>query len=293
MKHILAVLTVALAGAATTASAATFYDFYNSVSVSATNSYQPEGTGWRPTYNTDTVTYDDFQIIRTSPQNTPLGTSAHYKLAITGDKVDIYLTDFVDDTGNPFNKNSLANIGVTQYGYRYLDENGLPLTEKPESIDVPTTPDVIDSVTFNEGTPQEYTVTRNKYKLGTFSKGDVIELYMASGDNEAFSYSNINNASDAAQGGYGDGTKFVENTDKLMLYYKEGNVTAANKAMPLAGLDLIDVPNSTRGRVYFGVYGQAAETFGAPLPGGTAIYVIAGLFALGFIVVRRRKEIAA
>ena len=295
MKHILAVLTVALAGAATTASAATFYDFYNSVSVSATNSYQPEGTGWRPTYNTDTVTYDDFQIIRTSPHNTNLSSSAHYKLSITGEKVDIYLTDFIDNTGDDYNRNGLMNVGITQYGYRYLDANGNPVSVDPVKTDLPATPEVIDSLTFKEGTPEEYTVTRNQYKLGTFSKGDVIELYMASGDNKAFSYSNLNNPDinqDSARGGYGDGTKIVENTDKLMLYYKGGEEAAANKAMPLAALD---VPGST-GRVYFGIYGQAASgggTVGSPLPGGNAIYVIAGLFALGFIVARRRKAVTA
>ena len=55
--------------------------------------------------------------------------------------------------------------------------------------------------------------------------------------------------------------------------------------MPLAALD-----TTITNRVYFGVYGQVS---GAPLPGGAALYVIAGLFALGFIVFRRRKAMAS
>ena len=299
MKHLLATLVIALAGASMTASAAYYYDYYDSVTVSPTTSFTRDvgNPDWFPTYYTDTVTYDDFQVIRTSPHNTGLSSSAHYRLAITGDNVDIYLTDFIDNTGSPNNHNGLMNIGITQYGYRYLDANGNAIENSLKTIDLPSTPDVIDSVTFKEGTPEQYTVTRNQYKLGTFSKGDVIELYMASGDNEAFSYSNLNNPDynqDGARGGYGDGSKIIEHTDELMLYYKGGwsNVAAARKAMPLAALD---VPGST-GRVYFGIYGQAAaggETFGSPLPGGNAIYVIAGLFALGFIIARRRKAIAA
>ncbi|MBR6240544.1 MAG: hypothetical protein IKQ82_03710 [Lentisphaeria bacterium] len=296
MKHILAALTVALAGAATTASAATFYDFYNNVSVSDTESYNRDigDQYWFPKYYTDTVTYDDFQILRTSSRDAPLGSTAHYRLAITGDNVDIYLTDFIDNVGSPNNVNAIKNKGITQYGYRYLDANGNPVSVDPVKTDLPATPEVIDSVTFKEGTPEEYTVTRNQYKLGTFSKGDVIELYMEVGDNgAAYSYASYNNdvQHDGARGGYGDGTKIIEHTDELMLYYKGNNREAAQKAMPLAALD---VPGP--GRVYFGIYGQAASgggTVGSPLPGGNAIYVIAGLFALGFIVARRRKEVAA
>ena len=57
MKRLLAILTLALAGAATTASAAYYYDYYeDNVTVTPTTSYQPEGPGWQPTYYTDTVT---------------------------------------------------------------------------------------------------------------------------------------------------------------------------------------------------------------------------------------------
>lgn len=298
MKRLLAILTLALAGAATTASAAYYYDYYeDNVTVTPTTSYQPEGPGWQPTYYTDTVTYKDFTIERTSPHNTPLGSSAHYKISITSKKVDLYLTDFIDNTGDDFDKNSIANMGVTYYGYRYLDADGNALSEDPTKIALPSNPDAIDTVVFTtsdeDGNPKDLAVVRKMYKLGTFTQGQVIELYMEDGQGgQAYSYSNIHNAfdvdpeGDAAQGGYGDGMKIVENTDKLLYnYYKNENKAAADKAMPLAALD-----TTITNRVYFGVYGQVS---GAPLPGGAALYVIAGLFALGFIVFRRRKAMAS
>ena len=302
MKHILSLLTIALLGAAATASAVDttlannyYYDYYDTVSVSPTVPVHEEiPNTWTPTYTTDTVTYKDFQIVRishgaSSAAAAPLNQSDHYKINITGKNVDLYLTDFIDDTGNPYNENAIVNKGVTEYGYRFVDTDGNPVGDVVP-IDVPAKPDVIDSVTFNEGQSTEYTVTRYKYKLGTFHTGQVIELYMKDKANgTAFSYSNHNNevGKDAAQGGYGDGEKIVENTDKLMLLYQGGDAytAAANKAMPLAAL----VPSLDR-TVYFGIYAQAV---GSPLPGGLPIAIVAGLFGLGFWFVRRRKAVAA
>ena len=138
----------------------------------------------------------------------------------------------------------------------------------------------IDSHYFEQNQWYTYTVTRNQYFLGTFSEGDEFEIFMKdSNGNTAYSYSTL------YKGGYGEGINVVENTDKLMLYYKGGNTTAANKAMPLAALD-------PSGRVYYGIYGKETGPSGAPLPGGLPIALVSGLFALGFWYIRRRKAVA-
>ena len=176
----------------------------------------------------------------------------------------------------------MENKPISQYGYHYLDSND------PDKIDTTVRKDLvadstpIDSHYFEPNQWYTYTVVRNQYFLGTFSAGDEIELLMKdNGGNEVLSYSTW------YKGGYADGVTTTDATDKLMMYYKGGDAEAAQKAMPLAALD----PGS---RVFFGIYGQVngGETFGTPLPGGTAIYVAAALLALVLYFFRRRKALA-
>ena len=288
MKHLLAILIVALAGAAVTASAANYYDYYENVTVSPTTSTtiypEPGNVYYTSTVKSNVVDYGSYQIVRTSNVGAEITKDARYSIRITGKSVDIYLTDFIDNVGSPNNSNAIVNMGIAKYGYSYLDSKDASKIGTTEKMDVVADSTPIESKHFEQNAYYKYDVTRNRYYLGTFSEGDEIEIYMQSNSgNEAYSYSN------QYKGGYGEGIDIYEHTDELMLYYKNNDAAAARKAMPLAVLN----PGV---QVYYGIYGQAAAgggAFGAPLPGGTALYVIAGLFAVGFIVVRRRKEVAA
>ena len=284
MKRFLALLTVALLGATATASAANYYDYYENVSVSAptTTMIHPDPTNeyWTAPIQSDVVTYDNYQIIRTTAPNGEFNSTIRYKIRVTGEKVDIYLTDFIDNVQSDNNVNALTRKNITEFGYRYLDSQDSEKIGTSSIKDLIAADTPIDSHYFEPNQWYTYTVTRNQYYLGTFEEGDEFEIYMKdSSGNSAWS------DSIPYKGGYGEGIDVVEHTDKLMLYYKNGDVAAANKAMPLAALD---VPS----RVYFGIYVKEAETFGAPLPGGFPIVLVSGLFALGFFF-RRKKAMAA
>ncbi len=284
MKHILSLLTITLAFAAVTASAANYYDYYENVTVSdpVTTMINPEpgNPWWTAPIQSDIVSYDNYQIIRTTAPNGSIGSTVRYKVRITGESVKVYLTDFIDNVGGDNNSNAIANKGIAQYGYHYLDSNDPDKVDTTVTKDLVAEADPIDSHYFEQNEWYKYTVTRNQYFLGTFSAGDEFEIFMTDNNgNTAYSYSSL------YKGGYGEGIDVVEHTDQLMLYYKDGVTAAANKAMPLAALD----PTS---RVYFGIYGEASGPVGSPLPGGLPIALVAGFFAFGFWYVRRRKAIA-
>ena len=313
MKHFLPILTVTLSLAATTASAEHFYyDYYKDPGISGITEFNGR--------ETDTVSYGDFEIERFSQANNGLvsedgsNNTNLYKIRITGgdpdkgEQVKLYLTDFVKsltDTSQALYNN------VTRYGYRVLNPDGtVGETQYIDMVDASqlTEKDVIDTGRLNAYNDP---VNRYKYELGTFGKDTELELYMEQGDNSAYSY---NGLSESALGGYGDGGYYengiVEQTDGLLyLYHFNSSIdslshdytqfdadmkTAANKAMPLAGLDII---GADRNRVYFGIIGETVvvqdKTFGQPLPGGLQIALIAGLFGLGFWYIRRRKAAVA
>ena len=305
MKHILPILTAALALTATTASAAYYYDYYGTSDPTSNRdlTYDEEGKSWTK-HEVDTVTYKDFRLDRITQQNNYFagGQENFYRITITGNNVDIYLTDYIGNIedygdGTPYNSNSIANMGVTHYGYRLLDADGNVIS-KTETIALPANPEVIDSgeVTYQDknGNTQKANVNRYKYSLGrTFNNGEVIELYMKDSGGEAYSYNP--NPEDTFKtddkGGFADGyTVSGASTDKLLYLYYGKTAEESRRAMPLAALDLgADGTN----RVYFGIYAQAAGTVGSPLPGGLQIALVAGLFGLGFWYIRRRKAIAA
>ena len=270
MKHILSLLTIALAFTAATASA---IDYYENANVSYTY--------YGPRWNGDTdkvikeqiVNYGDYSIVRTAySQWEGLYLYNHdslWKIRVNNDNVDIYIADWIDNIGDEFQEDALKNK-INKFGYYYVGTNdGETIDDwsKAERIQIENSP-------WNDNV-----ITRYGYKLGTFNAGDEIEVYMEYNGGSVKSNSTQWNG-----GGYGDG---VYEVDKLALYQNNDNVAAARKAMPLAMLD-----TGNGHRVFFGVY-SGGSAVGSPLPGGLPIALIAGLFGLGFWYVRRRKAIVS
>jgi hypothetical protein len=348
MKRLLPILTLALLGAAATASAENFYyDYYKDPDVSTVGEGKDTLDGWwYDKYYTDSVSYKDFEVARNSNWNAAeINNSNFYRIHVVGNDVDLYLTDFVDTVLDETNSNALYNH-IAEYGYRQLSlvdgkyvatgdttvkqlsvtEAGDPIITSVDELGVSESSEAptIDTIN-NEGR----TIERYKYHLGTFSDGDIIELYMKDLDGgEAYSYSSFNdvnpdNTRVGALGGFGDGGYRVNlQTDEMLhdYYFQDEKleeqglhgftgddaeakrVAASSKAMPLSALD----PSGSR--VYFGIIASTAEigggggdgnggsgngTFGQPLPGGLQIALIAGLFGLGFWFIRRRKNSVA
>ena len=310
MKHILPIFTIALALTATTVVAEDFkadysryyYDYYSNPTIKG--DVIGGATVEDPKWYTDTVQYKDFEIARTFQKNDEKISTNFYRITITGKEVKLYLTDWVQELytsleGNRTGSNSLMNH-ISEYGYRVLNEDGTVFyDENGKEVGMKfTMPDNPSDMIDTSEDKMEYTkwnapVNRYEYSLGkTFTKGTVIELYMKGLDETvAYSYNAVGDTEKAtAQGGYSDGYVVMgETIDSLVkLYPQVSDDVAAKKAMPLAGLDV--ATGGTNNRVYFGIYAKAV---GSPLPGGLPIALVAGLFALGFWYIRRRKAIAA
>ncbi len=286
MKHILPILTAALALTAATASAGTYYDYFESASNKPYTDVADNLNWAGHTYAVNGIItdYGSYQVVRSNYPNQTLQHDSLYTIRITGESVSLYLGDYIDNVGSSTNVDSLMAKGISYVGFRYLDSQNEALIGKEEINPLKAEAVPFESVHFAPNEYYQYDVTRNKYYLGTFSAGDEIEIYLNRTNNleeGAWSYSTW------YKGGYGDGITTTDATDQLMLLYKNGNATEAGLAMPLAALD----PNGSR--VFFGIIASDPGAVGSPLPGGLQIALIAGLFGLGFWYVRRRKAITA
>jgi hypothetical protein len=288
MRYILSLLTIALAFAATTASAINYYDYYSGATTetfSTTVQPDPNNPYWTASVNSEVINYGDYQVIRTGYPYQPLyHHDSLYKIRVTGDNVDLYIADWIDNAGDSFQEDSLRSKGIAKYGYYYVN------TDQGKTMDLSgAIPVEIEKSPWNENQ-----ITRYGYYLGTFNAGDEIEIYMEDSNGGSVK----SNSTQWNGGAYGEG---VDNVDHLELlkkgYYdpktsdsqKNSIFEAAKKAMPIAALD-------TGGghRVFFTIYGEGSGgTVGSPLPGGVSIALISGLFALVFWYIRRRKTIAA
>lgn len=264
MKHILlSLLTIVLAFTATTASAALTYDVVKSG-------------------------YDAYHI----PQDGDYRDS-YYKIVITGGSGDLYITDWISGAGDNYNRSSIENEGATKYGYYLLETQD---AEKADAVGKKVEMSLADNRRVFETHKWENgkVITRYGYKLGTFSEGDVLEIYM--GNEVDGSRSNTTAYKGAFQkdthadaavmhdlGWTGEGTFWDAPNDIRM---------AAIKAMPLAELAFKGDGVITQGetRVHFGIL---EGSFGAPLPGGIPLVLVSCLFALGFWFFRRKKAVAA
>lgn len=253
MKHILSILVVVLAFTATTVSAAFTYEVIR--------------TGYDQ-YHTPSA-YDS--------------RDSYYKIRITGGTGDIWLSDWIENIGDSHQEDNLTEKGIDYYGYRYVSSND---TSKIGTYEYKKMEDVKGTSDYTHADPvkspwNDNQIIRYSYKLGTFSEGDEVEIYMKDTNGEVWSNTTM------YMGAYGDG---VPNYDALLMYQLNNDWAATRKAMPLAALDTGDGH-----RVFFGISGVGAsgnDFSGAPLPGGLAISLVAGVFALGYWFVRRRNAAA-
>ena len=281
MKRILAILSVALVGAAVPVFAADFYDNFANPNISITRA--DPNNQWSGV-TTQVFSYGNYDVIRTQyDQDHPVAAyqDSFYRIRVTGDNVDLYLTDATDNVGGAYQRNALENK-ISKYGYTYVasadqskvNTGNITTLNTSERVKVGES---MESPWWHDDTSNNQSViTRYGYYLGTFQAGDEIEIYMQDSTGN-FSKSNTQ----GFMGSYGDGVNFA---DTLVQYQRNVGWLEAKSVMPLAALDV-----GNGNRVFYGIYG---ETSGSPLPGGAAVYVVAGLLAFGFIVLRRRKAIA-
>ena len=307
MKHILPILTAALALMASTASAIEYYypEYYSNTNYDVKPTTVSGPGYWTPGQTVprqqQVLDYGDYQIVRTTADwgNFSGDPNNRYKIRVTGENVDLYLADWLDTASGKDQTDAVINKKVTAYGYHFVDgkthvdANGVQydreIWEMQDAVNDPERFVVFETYKANDGD-----TIRHGYYLGNFSAGDEIEIYMRDASGEIYSDSGSAVA-------YGQARYFVDNYDQVVaarLGYTDADKAIAKKTMPLAEL----APTNGHS-VFFGIYAGAPESFltivsdggpvGSPLPGGLPIALCAGVFALGFWYVRRRKAIAA
>lgn len=274
MKHLLPILTAALALTAATASASNYYyDYYlnpphpekparNQVSDDYYNENDSFTYGTRDNSGAEITNPDVFIVNRESNWNNSISRYADknnfFRIDLgkeNANDMTLYLTDFVSEVfpQGPYNSssNAIFNMDIVEYGYRTLTldaETGKYIAGDTVTRDVFVsdgennkvlntkyiTP--IDSIQYTEASEP---VVRYKYELGTFSSGDIIEVYMKDSEGrEVYSFSSIGSDKDgeavytpfdrnapsddvAALGGFGDGGYTVNpiQIDKMLYSY--------------------------------------------------------------------------
>jgi len=258
MKHILSLLTIALAFTATTVYAAFNYEV-------ETWDYQNE---WLQGY--------DYE---------------YYKIKVTEGSGKLYITDFINNIYDSNQTDSIMQQGITRYGY-YDVKGKTPGDELKESdlhVRNVTEADRIEMDSY-KASEWHNAATRYGYELGTFSEGDEIAIWVEQGGSDASvgSYTAVYQKNTSRYDAY--------SVDTLAQFRNNWDYNAAKKAMPIAELTLYHSDGGST-QLRFGLQGIASavpvveqsQTFGSPLPGGLQISLIAGLFGLGFWYVRRKK----
>ena len=222
-----------------------------------------------------------YEVIRTGyDQYNPPGQNqdSFYKIRITGGTGDIYLSDWIDNIGDSHQEDNLTQKGIQHIGYYYLDSNDASKIGSSNIMKLGTdiTPVAVESMQSPWNTN---VITRFAYNLGTFSEGDEIEIYMDDVNGSVRSNTTM------YMGGYGDGVPVV---DQLVFYKNDYNWNLTRSLMPLAALD-----TGNGHRVFFGIYGEASETVGSPLPAPVVTLLIALACGAGFVLYRNRKQVKA
>ena len=262
MKHILPILTAALALTATTAFAVTTY---NDETFLADSNYT-EKYNQALSVNGGVYDFGDYQVVLK-------GVSRFTIHAVKN--IDMYIYDFVDNVQSGDNSGNALNSKAQQVGYREVDSTGAGVvsSEKIHGLGTPTDSEVVQR-NYKGPDAKPYDVVRNSYYLGQFEAGKDYEIYLETGGNGLWS------SADYAG-------RYLVATDKLMAAYLEqsfenfstGSLSSSQAHMPLAQVNGIS-------------FGMQSVAVGSPLPGGLQIAIIAGLFGFGFYYVRRRKAAA-
>ena len=235
----------------------------------------------------------DFEVVWQQYENANYeGTDGRYfTIKVTGGTGKIYLTDMFNtiQSGDQNEALTAPEMGVTKFGYSYVKGGDGLLHEfelTPDSDRVVQLDSNLNSYSYYDINGIKQTRSRNGYYLGEFNDGDEIQVFMSATTTDA----DGNEVSQSASSNTPTGdyiSKTAARVDKL-----DGTLQIASLYLPH--------------QVNFGILGGGGEhgsssavtvgngeTVGQPLPGGLSIALIAGLFALGFWYVRRRKAVSA
>ena len=219
----------------------------------------------------------------------------YYRIQVTGGTGKLYITDFLNNVYSANQNDSIMQQGITSYGYYNVKDKtpGTPLDPEKDVIskEVNATDRIVVGDPYQQSQWHEV-VNRYGYELGTFQEGDEIAIWVEQGGQ---------NVSVGSYTAYQSKNTSRYNTG----WSVDALAQLRGENMPVAELTLYH-SNGGSTQLRFGLYGVATEaigggegggngggTPGAPLPGGVQTALIAGLFALGFWYVRRRKAIAA
>ena len=223
-----------------------------------------------------------YEVVRTGyDQYNPPGQNqdSFYTIRITGGTGDIYLSDWIDNIGDSHQEDNLTQKGINHYGYYYVDSKDQSKinTGNVMELGVDATPIAIETVKSPWNDNQ---ITRYAYKLGTFTEGDEIELYMDDVNGS------VRSNTTKYMGAYGDGVPVV---DQLVFYQNNYNWDLTRQLMPLAALD-----TGNGHRVFFGIHGSESKgTMGAPLPAPVVTLLIALAFGGALVMYRKHKQAKA
>ncbi|MBP5780678.1 MAG: hypothetical protein J6X34_05525 [Clostridia bacterium] len=265
MKKILSLLTIALLGAAATAFSADpveipFEKF--SVWVTPYENQNNQGNGLGGYYTVKMKSAGSLYI--TNFFNTS-GDGAQEEL-LTDDKYAITHYGYIDSEGNKFIFDINDPTKVEQFeGYSYTTY------EQPD----PNKASILVS----------HDVPRDGFYLGDFKAEEEIQVYFARVDpvtKETLLWTATATPQDGVyESRFGGRTDAADNSMPVgQLYfptiYDENNIAIRNEY-----------------QINFGIVASSSKgSAGQPLPGGVSIALVAGLFALGFWYVRRRKTVA-
>lgn len=143
MKHILSLLTIALACTATTVFAAFNYEVVTDKYV---NSYH-QGTDYE-----------------------------YYKIRVTEGTGTLSIVDYIDNVDSAWQSNAISNKQILQYGYSYVNSSD-PNQELHKVYAKPVAGNAT-AVEWFQVDKDHDVVTRYAYELGEFKAGDEVEIYL-------------------------------------------------------------------------------------------------------------------
>ncbi|MBR3687510.1 MAG: hypothetical protein IKL85_00375 [Lentisphaeria bacterium] len=278
MKHILPILTAALALAATPV----FADFNFELQ-------------WRGYENTPGV-FD--------------GTAGKYfTIKVTGDeKGKIFLTNYFDSAYQNqsevlddviTNQKTGVSVKVTDFGYKSAKDGlqSFSMTDSDHIVDLGASSSDPNMQTYAWW--GETPLSRKGYYLGEFTAGDEIQVYLKAvevdADGKPIAGTEKSTTSYEVNGQHNSNINEIDT-----LNYELLRANATKNELLVGSLYIGNKLNfgivGTNGNGTY-VYGTLKEVTagaaGSPLPGGVQIALIAGLFGLGFWYIRRRKSVVA
>jgi len=205
--------------------------------------------------------YENFTITTTPYDNSHYeGYYGNYFVVnITGNNVDFYITDKINNKYSMSGNNEVLAKVMSNYGY--IDLNSTPYQYTPGTWET--------KVVAQHQEPHNELVYKTAYKVGTFNEGDTFGIW-------------IENKSDE------------RNTSVYTEYSKHGSYGLDGTDIFETTLAELDYNNANPSAIFFGFYAEGistpAPTFGQPLPGMLATFLLGGSVLGGAAGMKRRKK---